>query len=83
MYGKQTSSDYVYLSEDGRHAFVGSLVNLETDANLTEDGKGRDRLQALAAFPDTNRVVYLAQGQEKARLAVFTDTSCGYCRKLH
>lgn len=37
----KAGSDYVYLSEDGRHAFVGSLVNLETGANLTEDGKGQ------------------------------------------
>ena len=79
----KVGGDYVYLTEDGRHAFVGSLVDLVSGANLTEAGKGQDRQAALAEFPDSDRVVYPAQGQEQARLTVFTDTSCGYCRKLH
>ena len=79
----KAGGDYVYLTQDGRHAFVGSLVDLETGANLTEEEKGRDRQAALADFPESDRVVYPAQGPEKARLTVFTDTSCGYCRKLH
>jgi len=79
----KAGGDYVYLTRDGRHAFVGNLVDLETGANLTEEGKGQDRQRALAEFPDSDRVVYPAQGREQARLTVFTDTSCGYCRKLH
>jgi thiol:disulfide interchange protein DsbC len=79
----KAGGEYVYLTQDGRHAFVGSLLNLETGANLTDEGKGRDRQAALAGFPVADRVVYPAQGQELARLTVFTDTSCGYCRKLH
>jgi thiol:disulfide interchange protein DsbC len=79
----KAGSDYVYLTEDGRHAFVGSLMDLESGANLTEKGKDRDRMAALADFPDSDRVVYPAQGKELARLAVFTDTTCGFCRKLH
>lgn len=79
----KVGDDYVYLTEDGRHAFVGSLVDLELGTNLTEDVKGRSRQQILTDFPDSDRVVYPAEGQERARLTVFTDTSCGYCRKLH
>jgi thiol:disulfide interchange protein DsbC len=79
----KAGSEYVYLTEDGRYAFVGSLLDLETGANLTEEEKGRDRQAALADFPESDRVVYPEQGQELARLTVFTDTSCGYCRKLH
>lgn len=79
----KVGGDYVYLTEDGRHAFVGSLVDLESGANLTEEGKARERQATLADFPDADPVVYPAQGQERARLTVFTDTSCGYCRKLH
>ncbi|MGB0712589.1 MAG: thioredoxin fold domain-containing protein, partial [Gammaproteobacteria bacterium] len=79
----KAGSEYVYLTEDGRHAFVGSLLDLETGANLTERDRAGDRLSALADFPDKDRVIYPAQGRERARLTVFTDTSCGYCRKLH
>jgi thiol:disulfide interchange protein DsbC len=79
----KAGGQYVYLTADGRHAFVGSLLDLENGANLTEAGKGRDRLATLSTFPDTDRVNFPAQGEERARLTVFTDTSCGYCRKLH
>ena len=79
----KAGSDYVYLTEDGRHAFVGNLVDLESGVNLTERAKGQDRQAALAGFPESDRVVYPARGKESARLTVFTDTSCGYCRKLH
>jgi thiol:disulfide interchange protein DsbC len=79
----KAGGQYVYLTADGRYAFVGSLLDLETGSNLTEAGKGRDRLAALSTFPDTDRVIFPAQGEERARLTVFTDTSCGYCRKLH
>lgn len=79
----KVGGDYVYLTEDGRHAIVGSLIDLESGANLSEDGKARDTQAVLAKFPDADRVLYPAQGQELARLTVFTDTSCGYCRKLH
>jgi thiol:disulfide interchange protein DsbC len=58
-------------------------VDLVSGINLTEEGKGQDRQAALAGFPESDRVIYPAQGKESARLTVFTDTSCGYCRKLH
>lgn len=79
----KAGGNYLYLTEDGHHAFVGDLVDLESGANLTEEAKGRDRQAALASFPESDRVVYPAQGKEQARLTVFTDTSCPYCRKLH
>jgi len=79
----KAGDDYLYLTEDGRHAFLGSLVDLESGTNLTEEIRGRDRRAALADFPDTDRVVFPAEGQEKERLTVFTDTTCGFCRKLH
>jgi len=79
----KAGGQYVYLTADGRHAFVGNLLDLETGANLTEAEKGQDRLAALAGFADADRAIFPAQGEEQARLTVFTDTSCGYCRKLH
>lgn len=79
----KAGDEYVYLTADGRHAFVGSLLDLETGANLTEVDRARDRLAALSGFADADRVIFPAQGEEQARLTVFTDTSCPYCRKLH
>lgn len=79
----KAGNDYVYLTENGSHAFVGNRLDLAAGANLTEEERGRDRRTAIAGFPDSQRVLYPAKGQEQARLAVFTDTSCVFCQKLH
>jgi thiol:disulfide interchange protein DsbC len=75
-------SAYVYLTADGRHAFTGDLLDLTTGANLTEQQRNKDHLAALAGFPPSDLLIYPADGTEKARIHVFTDSSCPYCRKL-
>lgn len=74
---------YAYLSDDGRYALVGDLLDLEQGINLTEIRRSRENSALLAAFPEKDMVVYPATGVEQARITVFTDTSCPYCRKLH
>jgi len=74
---------YAYLSDDGRFALVGDLLDLEKGTNLTQIRRSRDNAELLTAFPEKDMVVYPASGDERARITVFTDTSCPYCRKLH
>jgi thiol:disulfide interchange protein DsbC len=74
---------YVYLSQDGRYAFLGDLVDLATGTNLTETNRSKDTLAALALFPEGDMAVFPANGKETGRITVFTDSTCPYCRKLH
>jgi thiol:disulfide interchange protein DsbC len=74
---------YVYLSQDGRYAFLGDLVDLSTGTNLTETTRSKDTLAALAGFPEGDMAVFPAKGNETGRITVFTDSTCPYCRKLH
>lgn len=74
---------YAYLLESGRYALVGDLLDLEKGINLTQTRRARDNAALVAAFPEKDMVVYPASGKERARISVFTDTSCPYCRKLH
>jgi len=74
---------YVYLTADGHHAFTGDLVDLATGQNLTEDQRSGDRMAALETFPDDALLLFPARGEERARIHVFTDSSCPYCKKLH
>ena len=76
-------SDYVYLTANGQYAFAGSLVDLSTGENLTEARRNRDRLEVLSGFPADDFLLFPAEGEERARVLVFTDTTCPYCRKLH
>lgn len=76
-------ADTVYVSEDGRYAFVGSLIDLKAGRNLSAERQKAIARGLLDAFGDHNKVIFKARGQEKAAIDVFTDTSCPFCRKLH
>jgi thiol:disulfide interchange protein DsbC len=74
---------YVYLLEGGKYALMGDLVNLENGRNLTEQSRRVAAVETISAFDDTDLVIFAANGETKATLNVFTDTSCPYCQKLH
>ncbi|MFT5598801.1 MAG: thiol:disulfide interchange protein DsbC, partial [Chitinophagales bacterium] len=74
---------YIYLSEDGRYAFTGDLIDLKSGQNLTEMSGRKIIVEQIESYSDDDLVVYLPEGKIKATLNIFTDTSCPYCRKLH
>lgn len=75
----------IYVSADGKHFVVGELFKIEPSGlrNLTEEGKTRERAALLAAIPEKELVVFKAAQAPKAKVTIFTDVDCGYCRKLH
>ncbi len=79
----QIGNSYVYLLEGGKYALMGDLVNLETGYNLTEIARRSSVVAALSAFSDEDLVIFEPEGETRATLDVFTDTSCPYCQKLH
>ncbi len=74
---------YVYLLNGGKYALMGDLVNLENGRNLTRVSRRAGNVATLSAFADEDLVVFEAEGETRATLDVFTDTSCPYCQKLH
>lgn len=72
----------IYLSDDGRYALQGSLIDLQTNTNLTEDVKNDLRAKILSQIPESEMVIF-APKNPKHTITVFTDIDCGYCRKLH
>ncbi len=79
----QIGNQYVYLLDGGKYAMMGDLVNLENGRNLTEQSRRVTVVETIAEFADEDLVVFPAEGEPKAMLSVFTDTSCPYCQKLH
>jgi len=75
--------DYVYLSEDGRYAFTGHMIDLRDGTDLTLLNRAMETKNLLKTFPVGDMLLYPAQGHEKTKLTIFTDTSCSYCRKMH
>jgi len=73
----------IYMSADGKYAFNGSLIDLDTRENLTELAKSKARNEAMAKIPESSMIVYPAKGEQKHFVTVFTDIDCPYCHKLH
>jgi thiol:disulfide interchange protein DsbC len=75
--------DYIYLSEDGRYAFTGRMIDLSDGTDLTRLSEAVYTRDQVRDFAPNHVILYAALGNEKTRLTIFTDTSCGYCRKMH
>lgn len=71
-----------YTSADGRYAFVGDLIDIDKDTNLTEQRRRAIRTRMIDAVPEAEMLVY-APKNPKYTITVFTDIDCGYCRRLH
>lgn len=74
-----------YSNADGSHFLVGDLYQNADNGllNLTEQGRNQERADALAAVPDSERVIFRGMNSPKATVIVFTDPSCPYCVRLH
>ena len=83
VYQTRFGSKFAYLIEGGRYVFIGDLVDLENSKNMTETSRRALVTQELASFSEEKSIVFPADNEELAVLNVFTDTSCGYCQKLH
>ena len=78
-----TERGIIYVSDDGNYFLAGHLYQNQgaQPVNLTEQKMAKlnkDKLQGM----EDEMIVYPAK-DEKYVVTVFTDTSCGYCRKLH
>ncbi|HSY45165.1 MAG TPA: DsbC family protein [Steroidobacteraceae bacterium] len=82
VYELTRGSDVAYITADGKYAFTGDLIELNGNNNLTEQHRRELRLKAIAAFPESEMLVF-GPKEPKYTVTVFTDVDCPYCRKLH
>ena len=83
IYEVNAGGQFVYLDASGRYGLVGNLIDLDTGQNLTEAKRAVERASRISSFPEEDKITFSAQGEQKAYIDVFTDTTCPYCRKLH
>lgn len=74
---------FIYLTEDGKYALKGDIIDLYKNVNLTEAKRSKSRLDALAKIDTSKMLVYPADKEKKHSITVFTDIDCGYCRRMH
>ena len=73
---------FVYITADGQYAVKGDIINMVTNANLTDLKRADGRLKTMEAITDKDTLVYPANNKITTTTE-FTDTDCSYCRKLH
>ncbi|MES2366306.1 MAG: DsbC family protein [Pseudomonadota bacterium] len=81
LYEVLIDGQIVYVDDNAKYLFVGSVVDIKTRQNLTNE-----RLEKLNAvkfdslpFADAIKTV---KGDGTRKLAIFSDPDCPYCRKL-
>ena len=82
VYEITRGSDVSYVSSDGRYAIVGDMIDLDSDANLSENRRRIIRQRLIETVPESEMMVFSPK-DPKYTITVFTDIDCGYCRKLH
>ena len=83
IYQTQFGSKFAYLTGNGRYVFIGDMIDLESQVNLTELSRRSVAKELIDTFSVGDLAVYPASGATRGILNVFTDTSCPYCKKLH
>ena len=71
-----------YVTNDGRYLLQGSLIDLQTRQDISEDRRKAFRLDAVNAVGEQDMIIFPAKNPRHT-ITVFTDVDCTYCRKLH
>lgn len=77
-----TNEGLFYSSYNGDYFIQGKVYSLVSEVtDLAEQSLAKIRLEGMEKFKD-DMIVYKAK-DEKYVVTVFTDITCGYCRKMH
>jgi thiol:disulfide interchange protein DsbC len=82
LYEVTRGAEVSYVSSDGRYAIVGDMIDVDADANISENRRRTIRARMIEAIPDSEMLVFSPK-DPKYTVTVFTDIDCGYCRRLH
>jgi len=82
---ESSGGETLFSNKEGSFFITGDMYSVLGDRlqNLSEVRRETDRAQQISAIDLKEKIVFPAKGETKAKIAVFTDIDCGYCRKLH
>ncbi|MFT5276696.1 MAG: thiol:disulfide interchange protein DsbC [Glaciecola sp.] len=87
LYEARIDGQSLIVTKDGTRAIVGEVFDLQNMVNLTRKEMQKGQLglvqQEIAKLSENDFVTYPASGETIGKLYVFSDTTCGYCKKLH
>ena len=71
-----------YISADGRYLLQGDMIDLENNANLSEESRNEARVKMMSDVPNEDLIVFTPE-QVEHTVSIFTDIDCSFCRRLH
>lgn len=71
-----------YVSADGKHLFLGDLIDVKSHANLTENARQALAKRLIGEISEQDMIV-MAPKETRSTITVFTDVDCPYCARLH
>lgn len=74
-------TDILYTDETGTFLVEGSIIDMRSRANLTEQRVSRLTAIDFKSLPLKDAIVW-KQGNGSRKLVVFADPNCGYCKKF-
>jgi thiol:disulfide interchange protein DsbC len=83
LYELITDGQIYYLDESAEYLIDGSLIQLKDRVNLTDARLGGIHMSLISAMGEENMLIYEPAKPSTRSITVFTDISCGYCRRLH
>lgn len=83
LYEAIVNGSIYYIDSSARFLLEGNLIELETRNNLTEARLGTLHMGLLTDLTDEQRLTFEPENPTGRSITVFTDISCGFCRRLH
>jgi len=83
LYEVLTDGQVYYVDETAEYLIDGSLIRLSDRTNLTDARLGKMHMTLIASMDEQEMLIYEPDTASDRAITVFTDISCGYCRRLH
>lgn len=81
LYSGTLDKQVVYVNEDAQHLFLGSMIRLKDQQNLTQSLVIHQNSVDFKQLP-LNDAIKSVRGNGKRQLAIFSDPNCPYCKVL-
>ena len=83
LYELVVDGQIYYVNGTGEYLLDGSLIKLGSRTNLTENRLGSIQTALIEEIGEENMLIYEPKEPSDRSITVFTDISCGFCRRLH
>ena len=78
LYEVRANGDVIYTDEAGEYLFLGHVIDVKSQRNLTKERVDEINMINFADLP-FQHALKLVKGDGKRTIAIFEDPTCGYC----